>query len=328
MAMIEKRGDKYRVLIRKKDMKPISKTFHKKQDAKNWMIDTESDIQSGRYTQDDSNFGGLIRRYVNEIGRIKPIGRSKGATLEALWRSLGRFKLDELDSPTLTNYAVERGVKPSTVMQDFIYIGVVLDTAESMWEAQPRMDEYKKAMKVLKKLGVIAESEHRDRRVSDEEMRIIAETSNDFFPMADLMRFAVLTAMRRGEQFGLLWKDIGDKGRSILVRQRKHPKKKRDERVPLLPEAYEIISRQPRVSEKIFPQNGKSVSHTFWKARLKAGIEDVRWHDLRHEGCTRLFELGFDMSAVSLFSGHKDMNMLKRYTHRSAVQVLDSLSKT
>lgn len=328
MAMIEKRGDKYRVLIRKKGMKPISKTFHRKQDAKDWMIETESDIQSGRYTQDDSNFGGLIRRYVNEIGRIKPIGRSKGHALEALRRSLGHFKLSELDSPTLTTFAVERGVAPATVMQDFIYIGVVLDTAESMWEAKPRMDEYKKAMKVLRKLGVIAESEYRDRRVTDEEMRIIAETSNDFFPMAELMRFAVLTAMRQGEQFGIRWDDIRDDGRSVIIRERKHPKKKRDELVPLLPEAQEIIQRQPKISEKIFPQNGKSVSHTFWKARLKAGIEDVRWHDLRHEGCTRLFELGFDMSAVSLFSGHKDMNSLKRYTHRSAVQVLDSLSKT
>jgi len=316
------------VLIRKKGMKPISKTFIKKADAKNWMTDTEADIQSGRYTQDDSNFGGLIRRYINEIGRIKPIGRSKAANLEALRRSLGHFKLSELDSPTLTNYAVERGVAPSTVMQDFIYMHVVLDTAESMWEAKPRMDEYKKAMKVLKKLGVIAESEYRDRRVSDEEMRIIAENSNDFFPMAELMRFAVLTAMRQGEQFGIQWDDIRDDGRSIIIRERKHPKKKRDELVPLLPEAQEIIQRQPKISERIFPQNGKSVSHTFWKARLKAGIEDIRWHDLRHEGCTRLFELGFDMSAVSLFSGHKDMNSLKRYTHRSAVQVLDSLSKT
>ena len=328
MGMIEARGGKYRVLIRKKGMKPISKTFIKKADAKNWMTDTESDIQSGRYTQDDSNFGGLIRRYINEIGRIKPIGRTKGNTLDALRRSLGHFNLDELDSPTLTNYAIERGVAPSTVMQDFIYIGVVLDTAQSMWEVQPRMDDYKKAMKILKKLGVIAESNHRDRRVSDEEMQIIAETCNDFFPMADLMSFAVNTAMRQGEQFGLLWSDLGDEGRSILIRQRKHPKKKRDERVPLLPEAQEIISRQPRISEKIFPQNGKSVSHAFWKARLKAGIDDVRWHDLRHEGCTRLFERGLDMSAVSLFSGHKDMNMLKRYTHRSAGQVLDSLSKT
>lgn len=328
MGMIEKRGDKFRVLIRKKGMKPISKTFHRKQDAKKWMTDTESDIQSGRYANDDSNFGGLIRRYLNEVNRIKPISKSKEHCLEALRRSLGHFKLNELDSPTLTTFAVERGVAPATVMQDFIYIGVVLDTAESMWEAQPRMDEFKKAKKVLRKLGVIAESEQRDRRVSDEEMRIIAETSNDFFPMAELMRFAVLTAMRRGEQFGIRWDDIRDDGRSIIIRQRKHPKKKRDELVPLLPEAQEIIQRQPKISEKIFPQNGKSVSTTFKREGRKAGIEDVRWHDLRHEGCTRLFELGFDMSAVSLFSGHKDMNSLKRYTHRSAVQVLDSLSKT
>ena len=245
--------------------------------------------------------------------------------LEAIRERLGGFKLKDLTTPVLTKYALDRSVAPSTVMQDMIYIGVVLDTAEAMWDAQPNMTDYKNAMKVLKREGIIAESNHRDRRVSDEEIRTIAETCNDYFPMADLMSFAVHTAMRRGEQFALLWDDIGDEGRSILVRQRKHPKKKRDERVPLLPEAREIISRQPRISDKIFPQDGKSVSNAFWKARVKANIEDVRWHDLRHEGCTRLFERGFDMSAVSLFSGHRDMNMLKRYTHRSAVQVLESL---
>ena len=325
MGVIQKRGDKYRVLIRKKGVKPISKTFTKKAVAQKWMINTESDIEAGEFRHDEQSFGELCRRYLVEIGGVRQFGRSKTHTLEAIRERLGGFKLKDLTTPVLTKYALDRSVAPSTVMQDMIYIGVVLDTAEAMWDAQPNMTDYKNAMKVLKREGIIAESNHRDRRVSDEEIRTIAETCNDYFPMADLMSFAVHTAMRRGEQFALLWDDIGDEGRSILVRQRKHPKKKRDERVPLLPEAREIISRQPRISDKIFPQDGKSVSNAFWKARVKANIEDVRWHDLRHEGCPRLFERGFDMSAVSLFSGHRDMNMLKRYTHRSAVQVLESL---
>lgn len=97
----------------------------------------------------------------------------------------------------------------------------------------------------------------------------------------------------------------------------------------MLPEAVEIIKKQISVSgeEKfIFPYDGDSVSNAFRKAREKAGVGEIRWHDLRHEGCSRLFERGLDAMTVSLFSGHKDLNMLKRYTHLTPKKVLAMLS--
>lgn len=306
-------------------MKPISRTFPKKAIAQRWMLNTEADIAAGEYKEDEQQFGELVKRYLIEIGKIKPMGRTKANVLESLRASLGHHKLKDLTTPTLTAYAVERAVAPSTAMQDMIYIGVVLTTAESMWGAQPKMDEYRKAMVTLKKLGVIAEAQHRDRRVSDNEIRKILSYCSTGFPMADLVWFAVHTAMRCGEQMRIRWDDLGDEGRSILIRQRKHPKQKRDQRVPLLPEAAEILHRQPRIAEQVFPYEGRSVTAAFRRARKRAGLEDLRWHDLRHEGCSRLFERGLDTMTVSLFSGHRDINMLKRYTHLNASQILDSL---
>ncbi len=57
----------------------------------------------------------------------------------------------------------------------------------------------------------------------------------------------------------------------------------------------------------------------------KAGIEDLRFHDLRHEATTRLFELGLGIMEVSAITGHKDLAMLKRYTHLKAEVLADKL---
>lgn len=325
MGTIQKRGDTYRVLIRKAGLPPISKTFPKKAIAQRWMIDTEAKIASGDYKHDDALFGDLVRKYLVEIGKIKPFGRSKRALLHTLERNLGDVKLTDLTTQRLTNYAVNRAVAPSTVMQDMIYIGVVLQTAESMWGAQPRMDEYKKAMTALKKLGVIAESRERDRRVSDEEVQRILAHCTSSLPMSDLVWFSIHTAMRNGEVFRIRWDDLRHEGRAVIIRERKHPTHKRDQEVPMVQEAVEIVSRQPRVSDRIFPYNGKSVSTAFQRARDDAGLHDIRWHDLRHEGVSRLFERGLDMMTVAVFSGHRDINMLRRYTHLNARQILDSL---
>lgn len=325
MGTIQKRGDTYRVLIRKKDLPPISKTFPKKAIAQRWMIETEAKIASGQYKHDDARFGDLIRRYLIEIGRIKPFGRSKRKLLEKLESTIGDVKLNQMSTQMLTNYAVERTAGPATVMQDMIYIGVVLQTAESLWGAQPHLDEYKKAMHALKKLGVISEAKERDRRVSDEEVDIILAHMQSTLPMYDLVWFSIYTAMRNGEVFRIRWDDLRNDGRTVVIRERKHPTHKRDQEVPLLPEAKAIIERQPKIDDRIFPYKGRSVSHAWQKARNAAGLRDIRWHDLRHEGVSRLFERGLDMMTVAVFSGHRDINMLRRYTHLNAVQILDSL---
>jgi integrase len=129
--------------------------------------------------------------------------------------------------------------------------------------------------------------------------------------------------MRRGEVLGMTWDELGDDGRTVGL-WRKHPEGKRYARVPLLKEAAEIIQRQPKTAAKIFPYKGETVSAAFQRSRNRIGL-DVRWHDLRHEGCSRLFERGLDAMTVALFSGHRDINMLRRYTHLDASQVVAAI---
>lgn len=322
MGVIQKRGDNYRVLIRKAGMPSISKTFPKKALAKAWMTETEANIAKGDYREDDMNFGQCVDRYIDEFG---PFGSSKHGVLELVRRNIGHNTLKDLTSSTLITYARSRAkeAQASTVQQDMIYVGVVLKAAEAAWDCKPKLDEYNKAMHFLKSNGTIAESKERERRVTDAEIDLILQNSDTRLPLDDLIRFSVLTAMRRGEVLGMTWDELGDDGRTVGL-WRKHPEGKRYTRVPLLKEAAEIIQRQPKTSAKIFPYNPETVSAAFQRSRNRIGL-DVRWHDLRHEGCSRLFERGLDAMTVALFSGHRDINMLRRYTHLDANQVVAAI---
>lgn len=350
MGVIQKRegvqGITYRVLIRKAGHKAVSKSFSKKALAKEWMSKTEFELDRDLYRNDKATLKETIDRYFREVHSIKPFGDSKKWNLEKLSDRIGHLKLTELNAKRLKAYAVERSqtVSPSSVNVEMVYLGVVLSAADSIWGAKPNLHDYKNAMSNLKKLDVISGSEERVKRASDEELTLIKDNVIGSLPVADWIDFAVATAMRRGEIGSLFWSDLSVDGKSIIIRERKHPLKKKDEVVPLLPAAIEVISRQvPEdsdrkvyvgkdknkrqvyASELIFPQNAKCVSQAFKDASKRCGVEDLRFHDLRHEAISRLFDMGLDSMIVAVFSGHRDINMLRRYTHPNANKILDMI---
>jgi integrase len=147
-------------------------------------------------------------------------------------------------------------------------------------------------------------------------------------PMPDIIDFAVVTAMRAGEITRIRWDHLD--GPSILIEDRKHPTEKdgNDQRVPLLPAALQIIERQtsPRTGP-IFPFREHSVGTVFARATEALGIPDLRFHDLRHEGISRLFEAGYSLPEVALFSGHRSWTMLARYTHLNPREVARKFSQ-
>lgn len=322
----------YRALIRKTGQKPVSKSFPKRQLAKDWLDDTEDKIAKDTYREDEMLFRDLINRYIVEIRPIKPWGQTKNQKLYYLRDILGHHRLKDLTFETLMAFAVKRRatVKAATVAIDFAYISVVLQTGEDWWGCKPKMADFKKCLSACKKLDVVATGDHRDRRVSADEIKEILKNYSGALPLGDWVHFNLCTAMRGCEIASLRYDDITKDGKSIVIRSRKHPKKKRDELVPLLPEAREIIARQPRSiknPELIFPQNRDAIAQALIKSAKKAGIDDVVYHDLRHEAITRLFELGFDSMIVAVFSGHKDINTLKRYTHINANKILAMLDE-
>jgi integrase len=92
-----------------------------------------------------------------------------------------------------------------------------------------------------------------------------------------------------------------------------------DQEVPLLGKTFGIVKRQPKpvnMSEdsRIFPVEADTITTIFPRAKTALGIVGLHFHDLRHEGVSRLFEQGYRIEQVALISGHRDWNMLARYT--------------
>ena len=80
--------------------------------------------------------------------------------------------------------------------------------------------------------------------------------------------------------------------------------------VPLVGGAGEILQKQPRNDERVFPFNERSVAAGFQRVRNELGIDDLRYHDLRREGASRLFEKGYSIDEVAQVTGHRNINTL------------------
>ena len=124
--------------------------------------------------------------------------------------------------------------------------------------------------------------------------------------------------MRRSEILNLRWIDVDlDNGFAFLF----DTKNGEDRRVPLTKTARDVLSKLSKQDERVFPISANCVRLAWERTRKKAGISDLRFHDLRHEAVSRFFEMGMSVPEVALISGHKDVRQLFRYTHLNPTNV-------
>lgn len=133
-------------------------------------------------------------------------------------------------------------------------------------------------------------------------------------PMRKIVAFALFSTRRQEEVTLLRWEDMD--GDRILVRDMKHPgdKKGNDVYCELPTEALAIVRSMPRTAPQLFPYSADAISAAFTRACQFLGIKDLRFHDLRHEGISRLFEMGRTIPQAAAVSGHRSWTSLKRYT--------------
>lgn len=325
MASIYKHGEGWRAQVRRKGHKTLSKTFSKKVLAEKWVREMEGAIEEGKFHANDPDVGVLIQRYIDEVLPIKPLQRTHHATMRTLRRRLGGVLVSQLTAKWMLDYTKGRDVAPSTMDQEFVFIAMALRHADTFWEVRPDWDEWKRGRHALRNYGLTGRSVERARRISDDEVEAILDHMKSTLPMEELIAFSIDTAMRLSEVCRIRWSDLNEQKRTVVIRDRKHPslKKGNDQTVPLLGRSFDIIKRQARQSGRIFPYKTGSISAAWSRAAELAGVNDARWHDLRHEGVSRLFESGYSMVEVALVSGHKDLNMLRRYTHLSPERLHD-----
>ena len=325
MATIKKRGDSWFAQIRRKGHKSISKSFPTKTLAAEWTRKIEAQIDANDFkdgrTISKITLGDIIDDYTREVGALKPFGRNKADVLKKLKQAMGSEPLAKITGERLTEYIKERmstagGV---TIAIDLTYLNSVFKAARQLWGITTDRDAIQIARNNLHYLGLSTRSDERTRRPTSEEIQKLCDYFTEhsrIVPMSDIILFAIETAMRLGEMFRIEWKDLNELDRTVIIRDRKHPNQKKgnDQEVPLLGEAFTIAMRQPRTNACIFPYNVGTPSSTFPRACSKLGIDDLHFHDLRHEGVSRLFEQGYGIEEVALVSGHRDWKMLARYT--------------
>ena len=312
-----------------------SQTFARKQAAQAWVRKREAELdQPGaieRANRQGATVKEMIDRYLIEMEKVRPLGKTKLATLKAISESnLGKLNDQDINSQQLVEYAVWRmgkeggAVKPQTAGNDLAHLGAVLSIARPAWGYEVDPHAMTDARKVLKKLGYNMRSRERDRRPTLDELDTLLKHFQGIqarrptsINMLKISGFALFSTRRQEEITRIQWADLDEPGCRVLVRDMKNPGQKigNDVWCHLPPEALAILQTMPKVLPEIFPYSAESVSTSWTRACKILDIENLHFHDLRHEGVSRLFEMDWDIPRVASVSGHRDWNSLRRYTH-------------
>lgn len=315
-----------------------TRTFRAKTLAVAWATQREFELKhsgTGRNAQTtnsaDSTVAALIDRYVDEFQSLQNWGRTKEHHLRLLKKLVGQWDAVLLTTEQVISHVRQRridGTGASTVNNDLIWLRTVLKTARSAWCIPVNLQAIDDAADASRHLKLTAKSRQRDRRPTSDEIDRLrswfarADRRREI-PMHELIDFALASARREDEICRLCWDDIDRAAMTVVVRDMKDPKRTQGNvvAVKLTMEALAIIDRQPRNDERIFPYNTKSVSSAFTRGCLMLGIKDLRFHDLRHEATSRLFEAGYQIHEVAHFTGHRSWATLKRYTNLRAADI-------
>jgi integrase len=313
-----------------------AKTFSHRGAAEKWAKSREVALEDPtalvRAQCGELSLSELIRWYIDNFSTVSKWQRSKGAQLEFLEKHpIGKGNALTLTATTLIDHVRSRrasGAGPATAGNDLTWIGVVLRAAKSLNKAPVDPDIVEQARTACRALRLIGKSRRRERRPTDEEL----EKLDEFFrrrdrraeiPMQDIMWFAIQSARRESEICRLEWNDNDAENRTGWLRDAKHPRSKEGnhKQFKYTPEAWAIVERQPKNGTYIFPYNPSSVGDAFTRACRILGIVDLRFHDLRHEATSWLFERGYQIHEVAQFTLHDSWNELKRYTNLRPAKV-------
>lgn len=307
-----------------------SRTFTHRSAAQSWArhreVALENPVELTRQKQSTPTLAELIRWYIDTFETISRWQRSKQTHLEFLERhALGKTIAHTLTSADLIRHVQSRrtgGAGPATVINDLIWIGVVLRAAKSVRELPVSPEVVEQAKAACGELRLIGKAKRRTRRPTADELTRLREhfrgrDRRAEIPMEAVMDFAIASARREAEICRLEWRDNDKAARTGMVRDAKHPTSKdgNHRRFKYTPEGWALVTAQPKSGEYIFPYDPKSVSAAFTRACHLLGIQDLRFHDLRHEATSRLFERGYQIHEVAQFTLHESWNELKRYAN-------------
>ncbi|MFD1342424.1 site-specific integrase [Litorisediminicola beolgyonensis] len=324
MATIEHRNGKYRVRVRRIGHPPVTKTFDKRTAAQKFARECERAIatrESDTLDPAKLKVSDALVRYAREVTPLKRSAKQELMRIDQWLRTpIAKFSMDSLRGVDLAQHRDKRlreGLSANTIRLELAIISHLYTVARKDWG----YESLKNPVEVVRKPSA---SPGRERRLENGELERLLEAADvGGSPyLAPLVLLAIETAMRQGELLGLHWKDINFDRR---IARLKLTKNGQGRSVPLSRLATQILSGLPKDESRVFDATPSAVRQAFRRACARAKIRDLRFHDLRHEATSRLFEKGLNQMQVSQITGHKTLQMLQRYTHLRADSLVDLL---
>jgi len=318
MASINKRGEgQWQAKVRKKGYKTISKTLPTKAKAEQWSHMVESEMDRGIFMStteaETMLLSELLDQYEKEVAPTKKSENEIKYKLKLLKQSLGHLTLAAITLGVIKEFRDYRleTVKNDTSRKELLLLSSVLKIAQKEW------DIYLPRGNPVDSIAMPTKGKARDRRLEPgEEEKLLKYAEEYDGHIKVIIQLAIETGARRSEIGELRWENIKLSNRTATFLDTKNGD---DRIIPLSTKAIEILKSFPRqITDDVFSIRSDSITQAFGRVCKLAEIEGLRFHDLRHEATSHFFEMGLSIMEVSSITGHKDLTMLKRYTHLKA----------
>lgn len=318
MAAIRKRGSRWEAQVRRKGYTPLTKTFDSHADASAWARDQERAIDRAELPTNSRELrsytvSDLLERYEREI-TVQKRGADQERSKLRVIRShhISKATLDKVSGAMVAQYRDKRlmTVSGSTVRRELAILQHCFEVARKEWGLMVPNNP-------VRQITLPSPGKSRQRRLTTEDLKTFWQAVDRARAcwVKPLVILAIETGMRRGELLSIRWNDIDLNARLINLTRTKNGYERT---VPLSPVALRILGSLPHQADHVFPLKPFAVRQGWDRLVKRAGVRDLRFHDLRHEAVSRLFEKGLTVPEVAMVSGHRDPRMLFRYTHPKA----------
>ncbi len=325
MASIRRRGERWQARVVRKGFPPVAKSFQTRGDAVTWARAIERDQDLGAFVPRRENTSmalcDLITRYTAEVVPKLRGAHTEVVRLATINKTLGDYSLAALTPQVVGAYRDARllDVTPSTVLRELQSLSAMLNHAAREWNLP--------VSNAVQSIRRPSANRARSRRLEPEEEakllealctggrnecgRFVTGARNPW--VKSIVLLALETAMRRGELLSLCWDAVDLARRTVFLEMTKNGSART---VPLSTRAVELLATLPRCSDsRVFPVTENALKHVWVRACSTAGIDDLHFHDLRHEATSRLAEKLPNIVELAAVTGHRDVKMLARYYH-------------
>lgn len=318
MSSIRKRGNHYQAQIRMSGGRARSATFKTRAEALAWVREAAFELSQLPASRDERiTIAEVIERYIKDVIPLRGSGKIEAQRLSMITRQpLASLRITSISKSDLSRYRDSRLqlVKTNTLVREMGLLRSVLATAIDDWGLN--------VPNPLSDFRIKREPDQRFRRLGQGELEKLLTThcGNPFTKPAALL--SLETAMRLGEILSIEWCHLDHQNGFVELKRSKNGYGRI---IPLTETAIGVIEELCRDGDLLFPVKPDTLKLSWRRLVRRAGIQDLRFHDLRHEAISRLLEKGLTIPEAASVSGHRTASMLMRYAHPDARKVREKM---